>query len=408
MAENRSVDRRAFLGGALSGVATLGLTSLARGSTEPAKPSLPELARQLVTRPLGKTGIKLPVVSMGVMNADNPALVKQSYELGVRHFDTAAYYQQGRNEEMVGSVIKQLNARDQVVIATKVYIPHEQRSMPAEKAREFYLKTTEESLRRLQTDHLDILYSHNVSDAGYLNNPGILDALQTLKKQGKTRFIGFSTHRNMMECIQDAVRSGLFDVILTSFNYAMWDDTPMVEALQSAHAKGIGLVAMKTQCSQYWYKENLPAELQKRWEGELMHTALLKWVLRHEFISTAVPGYTTFPQMETDFTVAYGLDFTAEEEKFIKDRTARASLAYCRQCSSCLPSCPRGVDIPTLMRTHMYAATYGNFQAARAALNEVPHDLGLATCASCGDCSARCIRSINIAARVEELKAIYA
>lgn len=59
----------------------------------------------LLTRTLGKTGISLPIVSMGVMNADIPGLLRRSYELGIRHFDTAASYQQGRNEEMVGQVI---------------------------------------------------------------------------------------------------------------------------------------------------------------------------------------------------------------------------------------------------------------------------------------------------------------
>jgi hypothetical protein len=61
-----------------------------------------------------------------------------------------------------------------------------------------------------------------------------------------------------------------------------------------AAAKGVGLVAMKTQCQQAWYKENLPAELQKFYEGKIMHTALLKWVLRHESIATAVPDSPPF------------------------------------------------------------------------------------------------------------------
>ena len=73
----------------------------------------------LIQRTLGKTGLTMPVVSMGVMNADIPGLVRRSYELGIRHFDTAAVYQGGRNEEMVGSVIKELGVRDKVIIATK-------------------------------------------------------------------------------------------------------------------------------------------------------------------------------------------------------------------------------------------------------------------------------------------------
>src|SRR6266567_5444530 len=66
----------------------------------------------LLTRTLGKTGITLPVVSMGVMNADVPGILRRAYELGIKHFDTAAVYQEGRNEEMVGQVIKELGVRD--------------------------------------------------------------------------------------------------------------------------------------------------------------------------------------------------------------------------------------------------------------------------------------------------------
>src|ERR1700690_3990254 len=66
----------------------------------------------VLQRTLGKTGITMPVVSMGVMNADVPGLLRRAYELGIRHFDTAAVYQQGRNEEMVGAVIKEMGVRD--------------------------------------------------------------------------------------------------------------------------------------------------------------------------------------------------------------------------------------------------------------------------------------------------------
>src|SRR5437660_5450450 len=73
----------------------------------------------LIQRTLGKTGLTMPVVSMGVMNADIPGLLRRSYELGIRHFDTAAGYEGGRNEEMVGSVIKDLGVPPAVIIATR-------------------------------------------------------------------------------------------------------------------------------------------------------------------------------------------------------------------------------------------------------------------------------------------------
>src|SRR5437879_10708600 len=114
----------------------------------------------LLERTLGRTGLKLPIVSMGVMNADVPGILRRSYELGIRHFDTAAVYQNGRNEEMVGSVIKEMGIRDKVVISTKQ--PSRNLSLNAAAAKKRFVEGVEASLRRLQMDYVDILYHHAV------------------------------------------------------------------------------------------------------------------------------------------------------------------------------------------------------------------------------------------------------
>ena len=118
---------------------------------------------------------------------------------------------------------------------------------------------------------------------------------------------------------------------------------------------------MKTQCSQYWYRENVAGSKQSYYEGKIVNSAVLKWALWNDFIMTAIPGYTNFQQMEEDFSVAYDLEYTPEEKKFLEDRDVELSLGYCRQCQQCLSTCPKGGDISTLMRTHMYAACYTNF-----------------------------------------------
>jgi len=66
------------------------------------------------------------------------------------------------------------------------------------------------------------------------------------------------------------------------------------------------------------------------------------------------------------------------------------------------------VDIPTLMRTHMYAASYANFEQARATFEEIPADASLRNCTDCAQCSARCANNVRIGERVADLKAIYA
>src|SRR5512143_3428054 len=130
----KTLNRRQFISKTLAGAgaaaAVGGLVRPQEGLARPAAasvPASPAAVKPLVTRTLGKTGYTLPVVNMGVMNADNPDLVRRAFELGMRHFDTAAGYWRGKNEEMIGKVIGGLKARDQVVIATKINIPPERR-----------------------------------------------------------------------------------------------------------------------------------------------------------------------------------------------------------------------------------------------------------------------------------------
>ena len=149
-----------------------------------ASPLVDKVSGPLIERTLGKTGITLPVVSMGVMNADIPGLLRRAYELGIRHFDTAAVYQQGRNEEMVGNVIKEMGIRDKVVIATKQPSSNPAHNPAEVKNKKRFIEDVESSLKRLQMDHVDILYHHAVDSVENARAEGPLEALQSLKKDG--------------------------------------------------------------------------------------------------------------------------------------------------------------------------------------------------------------------------------
>jgi predicted aldo/keto reductase-like oxidoreductase len=420
--EKSGCSRRDFIIRTVGGAAAAGLAgklglkvNAARppdGAVAAARP--PEgtvAAARPLTRVLGRTGLHIPVVSMGVMNADNPALVKRAYELGIRLFDTAWGYQKGRNEEMVGSVLKELKARDQVVIATKVppALRQAMEEMGDKRIEEEFLGRLEQSLSRLQTDHVDILYIHSISEPQELERPGLLSALDKAKKSGKARFVGFSTHRGMRECLEAAARSTRFDVVLTAVNYSFHDDKALLEAMGKAAAAGIGLVAMKTQCRQSWYREAMPDGIKSFYEGDISNGALLKWALRLEPVTTAVPGFTTFEQLEADWPVAFDLEYSPDEAKFLSDRNVLLAMgSVCRQCGGCSATCPAGVDVPALVRAHMYAADYGNFREMRRALDEVAAGRGLSTCMACGKCRATCVRNVQVARRLGELKAIFA
>lgn len=405
-------SRRKFLRNATGLIASGLVANTAMGNAIPVKKSM-ALSRdkELICRTLGRTGIKIPIVSMGVMNSSNPNLLKVAWQSGMRHFDTAWYYQGGNNEKMVGKVIRELNIdRKDVVITTKIGIDRSLYGpdMGAERRKQFLTRFAQ-SLERLQMEYVDILMLHDVNSVEEVLDPVIMEAMQMLKDEGKVRFPAFSTHIYWPDLLNAAAGKGFYDVILISLNYSMSHDENSYKAMQNAVSKGIGLIAMKTQCQQDWYKEWLPADTQKFYEGSIMHSALLKWVLRHDLITTAVPGFTTFEQLQTDVEAAKDLEYSENERKFLKDHNVKLAIrSVCRFCGGCKDSCPNGVDVPALMRTHMYATSYGNVHMTKMTHSAIPSGMGLDSCGDCAECVAQCRNSVNIAGRIGELKEIMA
>jgi uncharacterized protein len=271
---NEKTSRREFLAKPLQCVTAAGLL----GAMVPSLLAQSRSARsqKILTRTLGKTRISLPIVGLGFMNADAPDLIQHAYEIGMRHIDTAAFYQNGRNEQIVGATIKKMGVRDSVVIGTKVYLRGVGVSARDPQARNAFRQVAEASLKRLQMDHVDILYYHSVDSAEDLRADGPLQALTELKKEGKTRFIGLSTHQGVA-VLPEAVRLGLFDVGLVPINYTMASNKALLDAIDQAAKSGMGIVAMKTQAGGLARPDRaLPKVLPPH-----SQTALLKWVLHH-------------------------------------------------------------------------------------------------------------------------------
>lgn len=404
MGDNR-LSRRGFISSSVGGLAAAGIFGISPGliyaqeSTEKNKKQV-----DIINRTLGRTGLNIPIVSMGVMNANNPEIVHAAYEAGIRHFDTAAVYQYGRNEQMLGDVIKRLGVRDKVLIGTKELRPAQRGEMMPKRLYQKLIDLCEGSLTRLKTDYIDILYVHSVASADDVNEQGTIEAFETLKKQGKIRFTGVSTHENMTEVINAVAAGGFYDVVLTAFNVTMADDDGMLNAIENAASKGVGLVAMKTQSGG---QRLASPEASREFGSSTIMKASLKWVMKNESFSTSIPGFDNFDHMREDFSVAADLEYTPEEEAFLADNDIKLSMGFCRQCRQCQPTCPNGVDIPTLMRTHMYAASYGNLVHARVTLDDIPKEKSIGVCGSCSACGARCARAVDIGRNINELKAMY-
>ena len=389
MAFKENLSRRKFLSGS-----ALALTPMAfNGLGVPASMAAAQ-STTIIKRKLGKTDIEIPIVSMGVMNADNPAVVQESYKQGIRFFDTARGYQNGRNEEMVGRVINNLGVRKDVYIQTKSRSGLVISSSTAEQRKQAILGELDKSLAALQMDYVDIFLLHSPS-IDEMTDAGLKEALVEMKKLKKARYVGVSHHQGQAEVLDVAVKEGIYDTATVSFNFTMAQDAALLNSIRNAVKAGLGVIAMKSQATG------------RGQAGGVNQTAALKWVLNHPEITTAIPGYTNFDHMKENFSVAYGLNYNDTEKKFLSEKNLQASVQFCQQCTTCVPTCPNGVDIPTLMRTHMYAAKYGNFVHARATLDEIAESVSLKNCADCSDCNAKCANYIRIADNIRDLKTMY-
>jgi aryl-alcohol dehydrogenase-like predicted oxidoreductase len=241
------------------------------------------------TRPFGKTGQSFPILSFGAQrivdeegcNEDQALeILNTALDRGIRYFDTAWIYSQGQSEERVGLVARYRRA--EMWIATKTW----------DVTRDGARRQLEDSLTRLQTDHVNEWRLHNVWDFERLDQMtgkgGALEAAIQAREQGLVHFISISGHANPQVQIE-ALRRFAFDTalvavsVLDHFIYSFAE-----EFLPVAAQKGIGVVGMKI----FGYKK-------------LAHVAnrALRYALALP-LTTVIAGCSTLAELEADLAVA--------------------------------------------------------------------------------------------------------
>jgi hypothetical protein len=339
----------------------------------------------LIRRPLGRTGLVLPVVSFGVMRADNPGLIRAAMKEGIVHFDTAHGYQRGSNEEMLGQVLSEYQ-RESFVIATKVKYDG-----PEDFRGKFLL-----SLQRLKMDYVDILYVHSLTSRDEVLDREILEVIQDVKKSGRARHLGVSTHKNEPEVIRAAIESGVYEIVLTAINFRQDHIADVKAAVAEAGKAGIGIVAMKTMAGAFFDKDRTdPIDCK----------AALKWVLQDESIGTSIPGITTFDALAQNAAVNTDLKLTAEETAGLRLEKTQGGL-YCNGCEVCTGSCSRSLPIPELMRGYMYTYGYKNAIMGRDLVTSL--GTGVNPCTGCDTCTARCVKAFNVRERIADVSRLAA
>jgi predicted aldo/keto reductase-like oxidoreductase len=385
----KKINRRDFLRSSVAGLGSFLVLPAVDQRAEEQKGDRRKGPRKFAYRTLGKTGIRLPVITMGVMNSDNPNLIRAALDAGMVHLDTAHGYMRGKNEEVIGGVIKG-RPRDSFVIGTKIYLPRDESTgLHKETATEqFFLSRLDISLKRLGLDHVDILYHHNVWKRESALYEPALKALEKAKKDGKVRHVGITTHRNEPEVIHAAVDSKFYDVVQIAYNHRQKHAAKIREALAQAGNAGLGVVAMKTLGGG---EKNL---------GKTEARAALKWVLQDPNVHTIIAGFTTFDELELDLSIMEAPPLTPGEKSHLQRMQLSAGL-YCQGCGECLQSCPQKLPIPDLMRGYMYLYGYRNLGEAQDVVLSLtlPHQV----CQDCGSCSVKCASGFDVSARIRDV-----
>jgi len=274
-------------------------------------------ADEIPVRPLGRTGLRVSALAAGGHHlGDLPTmdeairLVHEAVDAGIVFFDNAWEYYNGKTETWLGQALK--GRRDKVVLMTKVCTHGRSGSLA--------MRMLEESLRRLQTDHLDLWQIHGIV---YDNDPdlayargGVLEAFELAKQQGKVRFVGFTGHKDPSFHLKMLELGYPFDTVqmpLNPFDAAFHSFAAHV--LPEANRRGMAALGMKSMGGTAWAIKH----------GLATGEELLRYAMSLP-VSTTIVGMDSIDVLRQNIRVARAFTpMTDEEMDALRERCAPAA-----------------------------------------------------------------------------------
>jgi aryl-alcohol dehydrogenase-like predicted oxidoreductase len=282
-------------------------------------------------RKLGKSSLQISRIGFGCMsleanNATATTLLHRAMELGINFFDTADLYQKGINEEMVGAALK--TKRNDIIVASKVgnQWKADGSGWDWNPRKEYILASVEQSLRRLQTDYIDLYQLHG----GTLEDPidETIEAFETLQQQGKIRYYGISSIR------PNVIREWLkrSNIVSVMMQYSLLDRRPEETCLPLLQENNIGvlargalakgLLAGKPAASFLNYDSSTVAKaaeaIQRISTRRIAAHTATQFVIQHPAITSAVVGIRNEKQLEEAAGVFESKLLTDEELEFLR------------------------------------------------------------------------------------------
>ncbi len=378
-------NRREFIkSGAATGagIAAAGLASQDTFSQEISKNI------QLRYRKLGSTGYDVTEIGFGAMNMRDAELVEAAIDAGINYIDTAHGYMSGVNEEVVGKVMK--TKRDKVFLVTKIKWSSPD-NMP---------KMIETSLKRLQTDYVDLLLLHVLSSRKDVLREDLMKIFDNARKKGQTRFIGVSTHSNQAEVLNAATDSKFWEAVLTGYSFS--SPPEVTKAIERARKAGLAIIVMKS-LKRGEYKGKDMGDITPK-------QAALKWVLQNPNVDTIIPGMTSFEHIAEDVAVM-GMKLTINDRRNLRRYSEALKGYYCygvSGCNGCKDKCPKGVEICEINRCLGYAYGYGNIELAKENYLELSCSNRIDICTDCDECAVKCVNGLNLTENIKKARELFA
>ena len=325
-------------------------------------------AAAMPKRKLGKTGAEVSILCLGGMfdTVNNQLLLRQALNWGVTYWDTAEGYGNGLSEDGFGRFFTRYpETRKDIFLVTKF------RSSPPDKLSE----ALDKGLKRLCTTYVDVFFTHGISDFNQIT--GVRDWAEQMKKAGKIKFFGFSTHTNMEDCLLAAAKSGWIDSVMFTYNFRLMNSSKMKEAVDACMQAGIGLTSFKTQAGGQ-IKADSETEfklVQKFLErGFTDKQAKLKAVWENPQIASICSQMPNLAYLSANVAAARDLKVLAKSDFEALDHFASETRSgYCAGCGRICQAAVGGkVPVNDVMRCLMYYRDYGERELARSVFAGLP------------------------------------
>jgi predicted aldo/keto reductase-like oxidoreductase len=361
MKKTGKTSRREFLKAAVCSGAAL---SVAGGALADQPDKKEDKVQDKVPRKeLGTTGETVPILLLGCAQRFDPVydrILHRSFKEGVDYLDTALRYAEGQSHLTIAPFIKQIGDRKKLWITSK--------AKGKKGETKSYREGLDQCLKDLETDYLDMLFMHAVDDPDFLGREYI-EMGEEMRKSGKTRFFGISTHGDrQVEVMNKAAEVGGIDAIMLRYSFARYGDLELNKAIDKCKKAGIGLIAMKVQNS-------VPAEEEKVVQFQSkdfnLAQAKLKAVWADDRIDAVVSHMDNTTKVAENVAAAKSPVQLSMGEFQQLQRIATATAAYsCQGCSHICESRINGpLKVADPLRYLMYHECYGETAAARKLYN---------------------------------------